>query len=352
MENETIKKELQKFNLTDAAIAKMGEEYLKLTINGLNDVKGYAAVHKARMDVKARRVEVGKVGKELREDALYYQRMVLAEEKRILALLAPIENHLNSEEKKIDDEKDRIKSEVEAKEAARIQARVDQLEDLGMGLVAGQYRLPYEQTYFIPVQMVKTDNDEDFLIKLKSVQALVYAETKRQEEIKQARKAEEEQQSRIAAKQEAERQRLAEIERKQKEEAEKLSAERDRIAVEKKAIEDAKQKALDEARRAKELEEAKKKATADAFKEAELKAKKEAAEKELLATEAEAARKREEELKPDKEKLILWADKLLLTPGPGTIKNRQAKKIVTSAMDSIIEISKKIRDDVTKLRGD
>ena len=43
------------YNITDAAISEMRDQYLKLRIVDINDDDGFRAVHSARMTVKARR---------------------------------------------------------------------------------------------------------------------------------------------------------------------------------------------------------------------------------------------------------------------------------------------------------
>ncbi len=124
---------LEKFTPTDTAIAAMRDEYMPLAIRDVNDAKGFKAVHSARMVVKNHRVEVEKVRKELKAEALAYGRRVDGEAKRIVAMLKPIEDHLAQEEATHEAEKerirnaDRLKAEAEAKakadaEAARIEA--------------------------------------------------------------------------------------------------------------------------------------------------------------------------------------------------------------------------------------
>ena len=115
--------EFRKFDMADTAIAAMADEYLPLKIAGLEDAAGYALVHKARMDVKAKRVAVEKTRKELKADALEYGRKVDAEAKRLTALLNPIESHLLAEEKAVDDEKERIKNEAKLKAEDEERAR-------------------------------------------------------------------------------------------------------------------------------------------------------------------------------------------------------------------------------------
>lgn len=127
VEQNMITTALKEYNVPDAAISKYREDFMSLSVNGVDDKEGYDLCHSARMEVKGKRVEVEKTRKKLKEDALEYGRAVDKEAKRITALLEPIENYLLSQEKIVDDEKARIKAEAEAKEAARIQARIDKL---------------------------------------------------------------------------------------------------------------------------------------------------------------------------------------------------------------------------------
>jgi len=80
---DDVPTQIAKFNLPDTAIALMATAYLPLTIADVNDTEGFKAVHEARMVVKSKRVDVEKVRKELKADALEYGRKVDAEAKRI-----------------------------------------------------------------------------------------------------------------------------------------------------------------------------------------------------------------------------------------------------------------------------
>ena len=323
MDEAILNNELTKFNVTDAAIAELAKNYLPLVINGMEDRVGFAKVHAARMDVKNRRVAVQKTGKELREDAVKYQKAVIAEEKRIIGLLDPIESHLLSEEGKIESEKARLKAIEEEKAAALLQKRIDSICEFG-AVFNGQAYSAYD--VIIPVALVKVCNEEQFSEFIALMQAgKDTAEAKAREE-EEARQAERDRMARIEAEQKAEAERLAAIARKQEEEAAKIKAEQDEkewkireaqeaIEAEKariaeaeaarlKAIEDENKRIENERIRAKELEEAKKEAAEKAIREAAEKAKREAeekAEKERLAK-IEADRKAARA--PDKEKLL------------------------------------------------
>lgn len=68
--------QIVEYNVTDAAIAEMQSRFMALTVKGLDDNKGLAEVHKARMVVKGKRIEVEKRRKELKADALDWSKKV------------------------------------------------------------------------------------------------------------------------------------------------------------------------------------------------------------------------------------------------------------------------------------
>ena len=355
--------ELVRFNVTDAAIAAMGDKYLKLTIKGLDDKEGFKAVHDARIDVKGKRIEVEKTRKDLKAEALRFERLVDGEAKRIFALIAPIEDHLTAEEKKIQDEKDRIKAEAEAKERERIQARIYRLEDLGMVLSKGEYVLPYDikKDNVASPESVVSVSDEIFERFVQDVITAVAAEKERLANIEAEKKAEAErlaaerkrldeekaEQTRIRMEQEA---REAEIAQKRMEIEAKQKAFEDRMMAEKRAIEAAKQKEIDDRRRAEELEKAKVEAAERARIEAEEKAKRDAEEAERLRLAAIEEARIQEELKPDKEKLLALADMIRTIPIP-TLKHKAAQNIAEAARVNLLMASKHITEAVAKMKG-
>ena len=314
--NETlIGTELQKFNITDAAIGILSKEFMPLTINGLDDHEGYKQVHEARMVIKKKRVEVTKTGKDLREDALRYQKAILGEEKRILALLAPIEDHLTEEEEKVDREKKRIQEAIEEKERLRIQARVDFLLDSGCRLRDKTYSI-FDLS--IPESDLILYTDEQFEIICGKVNDLVKEE----------------------------RNRIAEEERKRKEENDRLTAIATEQESERKKIEDAKraiEKEKQDLEHQKEIERIKKETEEKVRLETEAKAKKdtdEKAEKERLDKLAvEAEMKRKEEIKPDKEKILKLARTLEDMDFP-TMKTEEGEKVLADSKTKILNVAK------------
>ena len=354
VEQNMVETAIKQYNITDAAIAKYRQDYLSLTVQGVDDKEGYDLCHAARMEVKGKRVEVEKTRKKLKEDVLEYGRVVDKEAKRITALLEPIEEHLTVQEKIIDDEKARIKAEAEAKEAARIQARIDSLFSFGCSFNGMNYVLPFAPTgYSVPSAIVKTCADEQFETICAEFQKLVDAENARIEKEKADKKAEEELLEKIRAEQKAEFGRLAAIadeqakkEAKIKEEQEKIERDKQRLideeAARKKKIQDEKDKAEAEKKRKEELEKAKKAAAEKAVKDAEEKrikeekAKADKAEKERIAAEKKAARA------PDKEKLFNYAFAFESIIDP-SLKSKEAQEILSLFKISLTEIVETLR---------
>jgi myosin heavy subunit len=244
--------QIAKFNIPDTAIAKMTGEYLPLKIADANDAAGYKAVHEARMVVKSKRVEVEKVRKELKADALEYGRKVDAEAKRITAMLQPIEDHLTAEEEAYFAEKERIKNAARllAEQEARAKAEAEAVR-----LKAEQDRIKAEQE--AEAKRLQAERE-----KLASERAAIEAEHTRLLQMEAER-------MRVIA---AEQKRLADIE------AERIRAE--------------------------QMERAKVEAAEKARKETEERIARNAAEAKAKAEREEAARVRAEALRPDREKLL------------------------------------------------
>ena len=311
--------QLVKYNVTDAAISKMKNEYMKLTVQGLNDEAGLSQVHAARMVVKNHRVDVEKTRKELKADALEWGRKVDAEAKRITAMLEPIEAHLTAEEEKVTKEKERIRQEKIRKEeerVAKIREKIESIKNLGIveypetseQLITRIDKLPpIDKTFMEFTQEAEKVRAETY-DKLNTLldKRLVYeaeqaAQKAEAERLEKLRKEQAEAQAKI----DAENARIAEENRKLQEEKDRIEREKradqerkDREEFERKAKEDARIQAEKDAKeKAERAEVERKEREAREAKEAEERTQREAAEKARQAA-----------LRPDKDKLIDWAN--------------------------------------------
>ena len=385
MDQETLGKELQRFNITDAAIAELSTRYMGLTIKDIEDKEGYKKVHEARMDVKGRRVSVQKTGEELRADAVKFQKTVIDEQKRIIGLLAPIEAHLDEEETRIDNEKAAIKAAEEKLLAVKIQERVDRICAYG-AIYNG--KLYVAHGILIMPNIIKEANDQDFDALIAQIQAEKDAEDAKNKAAEAARKVEEERLKQIAADQEAERQRLAETQKRQTEEAARIKAEqieaervrlqsiaeeerkarvkerleaeeRERKAAEIRAeaervrkekeeweaikaqeardIAAAKQKVIDDAKHAEEIETARIRAVEQARIDIEAKIKRQVEEKAAADLRAKIAAEKKEARRPDKAKLKSYINTIFSIPEPEmkTEEGKAVQKRIDEALESM-----------------
>ena len=192
-----------KFSIEESAITRWQEEYAKLTINGVDDKKGYDIVHGARMEIKNLRCFAKAEHKRCKAPAIKYGKDLDAELRRIEGLALPVEEILLIEEKKVDDEKARIKAEKERLRQEKIDNRIKAM---------AKYNVVY------PVAEAEHLSDENFAAALDLArEQYEAAEAERVEKEAAAAKAKEEEEKRLAAVRE-------EQEKKEKELAEKEAA--------------------------------------------------------------------------------------------------------------------------------
>ena len=121
MKTEYIKTELAKYSLSDARIAEMRVNCMCIIVKDPKDMDSYVdcrekykMVHEIRMGIEAKR-------KELKASSLEFGRAVDGEAKRLTKGVREIEDHLMEQRKVVEDEKKRI-------EEAKIQAEKDEKE--------------------------------------------------------------------------------------------------------------------------------------------------------------------------------------------------------------------------------
>ena len=326
-----------KYNVSNAAIAQMEAEYLPLTIKGVEDKGGIAAVHEARIIVKNKRVEVEHTRKELKADALTWGKKVDAEARRITAKLQPIEDHLRQEEDKVKAEKARIRAEAERKEEERLQFRVNLLQQLGRQ---------------VSIVNIKAMSDEEFQI--------AYDQAKAEHEAEQARLAKEEEDRKALEESErVEREAKEEEDRKEREaEDARLKKQRDEQARVAKEQDDEKARLKKEADKVeadrlalaeeKRLEDAKKEAAERGRQEEKDRVARELAEAEERDRKAKVEEARQEALKPDKEKLWTYVLALSYLPAP-ELKTKEAKAILAKAKDVLLDLAEVVKGSIEKM---
>jgi len=312
-----IEKALARYEIADAAIADLRGKYAGLKVSGLEDRKGLAAVHEARMVVRGHRVAVEKKRVELKADALEFGRRVDGEAKRLTKLLEEVEAPLEAQENAIVEAKAKIAREAqeraEAARKAKLDDRMRQVVALG-----GRY-VPSVVEGLSDAQFAET------LVSLRTLQEREAAEA-RERELQAAAKREAD---RIAAERLAADQKALEAAQAVQREAEA------RLARDREAVEAAQRKVAEEAaaaERARELEAAKAKAAADAL---ERKAAAEKAEAEAKARRAAAM--------PEFQRVLEFAAALSALPIPETRLRDRIADAVGEACEAINDLAQELQ---------
>jgi len=87
-------KDLEKFDPTVAELNAMIQITKNITATDLKDKGQMAVVRENRIALKTARVRITKIGKELREDAVNFQKAVLVKEKELIGIIEPEEIRL------------------------------------------------------------------------------------------------------------------------------------------------------------------------------------------------------------------------------------------------------------------
>jgi len=318
-------KQLVKFDIETAVITALDERYKNLVIH---DGKSYAFVMSGLAEYRELRLSVVKGHKKEKEEAKNYCDFLDSEKRRILERLALGENYLKEIRQVWDDQKAAIKAEKARKEAERIESIQENIISLfplgvpvGIDAAAIENRLNAIRDIEIDPQVFMEFSGQAQAKKEESITALEDAYEKR-------------------VKWEAE-----EVERKA--EAVRLAEERKANEAKEKELAEERRK-IDEEKRRLERLEFEQKANAQAKEWAEREAKEKAEREERERKAAEAEKKRQEALRPDKDKLIAFADGLYNMNTPA-LNSSEAKEILGRALDGITTIVNNIVKDAKEL---
>ena len=157
---DVISTEIKKFNLADAKIAELKEQFKDLEISGVEDKNGYKAVSEAIKIVRTYRTGVEKVRKQIKEDYLKTGRAIDEEAKRLTASLEEIENPLKDKKQEIDDEIQAEKDRQEAEAQAKTDKRVEELEAVGIKFDGRFYSIGEDIS--VDIVTIKDFTDEQF----------------------------------------------------------------------------------------------------------------------------------------------------------------------------------------------
>lgn len=321
---EEINQGLLHFNSVKDELEALAQACTGLKIQGLEDKSGMKKVAEARKTLKAKRVELTKQGKSMRDGLTAINRFISSKEKELVGIIEPIEDELQAEEDRIEEERQRIAREEEERENARIQARVDKLLQYGRQVDIAELRGLSDETFDLLVDKAREEWEAEQEEKRKAEEARLAEERRIAEEREQIRIQQEEL--------DRERQRM-------REQQEAIEAEKRKIEEQKQAAERAQREAEEAKRRADELEKAK----AEAAEKARLEAiaeqqrqeeeRKAAEEKKRLAEERKAARQ------PDKVKLQKYLIELanVVAPEMKTDDGQRGLKVVKDKLAEMLE---------------
>lgn len=239
-----------------------------------------------RLDLKDIRVKTEKTRKELKEQSLREGKAIDGIANIIKAVVVPIEEHLERQEKFIENIENMTKDKVH-------QERIDKLSEYVEDVV---------------VYNLREMSDEGFDQLLETSRAAIQAQRDAEKKAEDDRVAKDR-----ANAEEKERMRL---------ENERLKNEAEMAEVERKKVEDEKIKAENELKASKELERKK--------------------------TEEKEREEKEARLAPDKEKLLAFADKIKSVECPTNL-SMKAQSIVDHAEKALLEIAQIIKNKIKDL---
>ncbi len=304
------------FNISEAKIAEIRRDAEGLTINGVEDKKGYQVVRTARLNIRGLRAGLESSRKEQKADAIEYGRRLDAEAKTLTALLEEIEAPLLKMEEEIDKEIEAGKARAQKERDAKNQARYDALSAVGVVVD------------FNEAARIVLLSDEEFEARLAretdDYQLKQLQEEQEAAELDQFRREKEEREAAEAA-----------ALRVKREEEEAALAEQRRQQEARQAELDARERELNEKEQKRLREEALEKAR----KEGEEKAAREAQEK---LERDRAAEQKAAALRPDKEKMEKYIDGLRAVPFP-EMATEEGKAILVkfkAAMRAAVEATK------------
>ena len=203
--DKQIENALVKENITDKVIRQLKETFGGMALKSIDDKESYLDIKKARTEVRRIGILVEKVCKKGREDAVSIQRKWLNKEKEVLSQISEVQDPLDAEIKKFEDEVARKENEEKQRREEAFMARQASLFKYGAEYRNGNYELA-ELSY--ESELIKNAEDEMWegiiLPKFRKVYEQkeaerVAEETKRREEIERQEKERKELEEKQAA---------------------------------------------------------------------------------------------------------------------------------------------------------
>lgn len=225
-----IDKTLKKHNVTEALIAGLKDKYGGLKLRSVDNKEDFLSIKEARNDVRKYGILCEKICKAGRQSAIEIQKLWLSKEKEVLAKIDEVQNPLDAEIKKYEDEQARLELEEVRKRENAFAARQSELIKMGAGYMDGFYSLNHVSFEADTIKNTDQETYENSILSKYKVQyerneaARIEEERKQKEAAESLRIAQEamaakekEMQEREAALKKAEDDRLAAIRQQQEE---------------------------------------------------------------------------------------------------------------------------------------
>ena len=308
-----------KFDIETAVIVALDEKYKDIKVT---DGKSYAFIMKGIAEYRELRLKIDDRHKVLKKDALEYGRRVDAEKNRLKGLLEPGENHLKEVRQVEDDRKAEIKAAKEAIEQARVDKIRSRINDLQSMLI----ELP--EMCIEELQNIEEGSEalnisvidyEEFTEEAQALKGRLCEAVKKSIKSMEARKEEEARLEKIRIEQDAAQKKIDEANQKLKEKE---------VALEKKEWE-----RIEKIRIAKEMEEEKVRM------EKEQEVETDRLEKEIVE---------QNTLKPDKEKLLTYANDLIMVSVP-SMKTNEARELLIKMCGRLDKLITGFKNQINKL---
>jgi hypothetical protein len=245
---KTIETKLVQSNVTEQVLGALKEKYGGMKLVALDDKESYLEIKSAAKECAKVRTLTVKICKEGREDAVKVQKLWIAKEKEIVGKVAEVEDALDAEIKKFDDNVERLANEEKQRQESAYINRQATLTKMGATYVDGCFVLG-EASFEAELVKGASQNiwDDDIVPKFneeyQKIEAVRISEenAKREAEEKvkaEAEKLRQEQESFRLEQEEFKRKQLeAENAAKEKQRQEELEKERQQSALQKKRFE-------------------------------------------------------------------------------------------------------------------
>ena len=170
-----------KFDPAVAELNAMVESTKNITAVDLKDRDTLAIVRENRIALKKARVQISKIGKELRQEAVDFQGKVIAKEKELIAIIEPEEDRLES----IEEEAEALKIKEDRLE--KLPARKERLQAIPCYSVEDDFILTLDSEQFEAFYNQKVAEHNEELRKIeRAEQERKQAEIKAEQSAKQA----------------------------------------------------------------------------------------------------------------------------------------------------------------------